>query len=165
MTGQQAIVAGSGPAGLSAACLLAEAGIGVTVVAPPPDLNDPRTVALMRPSIDLLRNLGLWPGTLEGACAPLRRLRIVDDTGGVVTAPELSFLASEIGEEAFGWNVPLALLVPALHQRAMDFGARMLDTRVTGLRVGTEDSDDTDQRWRTDGAGYPCGGWPELRDT
>lgn len=110
-----AIVAGSGPAGLIAACLLADAGIpGALVTGEKHAASDARTVALMAPSIRLLEHLGVWPGTLMEGCAPLRSLRLVDDTGGVIHAPEFLFRASEIGEEAFGWNIPLTALRAAL---------------------------------------------------
>ncbi len=78
------------------------------------DFADPRTVALMRPSIRLLEHLGLWPGELRERTEPLRRLRLVDDTGAAIVAPAITFDPDEIGEEAFGWNFPLSLLIPAL---------------------------------------------------
>ena len=46
--------------------------------------SDPRTVALMIPSMRLLAKLGLWPGSLSEVAAPLRRLRLVDDTGSAI---------------------------------------------------------------------------------
>jgi hypothetical protein len=46
-------------------------------------------VALMQPSIQLLRYLDIWPGILEAQTAPLRKLRIIDDTGSLLVAPNL----------------------------------------------------------------------------
>ena len=113
------IVAGAGPAGLAAAALLAREGVATTVVAPAPG-EDPRTVALMQPSIQLLRYLDIWPGSLESQTSPLRKLRIVDDTGSLLVAPNLEFASQDLNLEAFGWNVPLSLLLPVLRRRAED---------------------------------------------
>jgi 2-octaprenyl-6-methoxyphenol hydroxylase len=120
------IVAGAGPAGLSAACMLALDGRRVALVARDKgDANDPRTVALMQPSIRLLMHLGIWPGTLKDQTQALLKLRLVDDTGSLFKAPAITFDPVELGEEAFGWNFPLALLIPALHARALDLGVTM----------------------------------------
>ena len=117
------IVAGAGPAGLAAACLLALDGRRVALVAKEQgDASDPRTVALMQPSIRLLMHLGIWPGRLKEATQPLRKLRLVDDTGSLFKAPAITFDPAELGEEAFGWNFPLGLLIPALFSRARELG-------------------------------------------
>jgi len=120
------IVAGAGPAGLAAACLLAVDGRRVALVAREQgDASDPRTVALMQPSIRLLMHLGLWPGALKDATQPLRKLRLVDDTGALFKAPTITFDPFELGEEAFGWNFPLGILIPALFARAQELGVEM----------------------------------------
>ncbi len=123
MIDHDVIVAGAGPAGLAAACLLALDGRRVALVARQQgDASDPRTVALMQPSIRLLLHLGIWPGELKAATQPLRKLRMVDDTGSMFTAPTLTFDPTELGEEVFGWNFPLGLLIPALFARAQELG-------------------------------------------
>ena len=120
------IVAGAGPAGLAAACLLALDGRRVALVAKEQgDASDPRTVALMQPSIRLLMHIGLWPGALKEATQPLRKLRLVDDTGAMFKAPTITFDPAELGEEAFGWNFPLGILIPALFARAQELGVEM----------------------------------------
>jgi 2-polyprenyl-6-methoxyphenol hydroxylase-like FAD-dependent oxidoreductase len=107
------IVAGAGPAGLAAACLLALDGRRVALVAKEQgDASDPRTVALMQPSIRLLMHLGLWPGRLKDQTQPLKKLRLIDDTGALFKAPTITFDPVELGEEAFGWNFPLGVLIP-----------------------------------------------------
>ena len=114
-----AIVVGGGPAGLIAACLLGDAGIrSALVTGDNRGKTDARTVALMIPAIRLLERLGVWPGSLAERCAPLRGLRLVDDTGGTMHAPELLFRAREIGEDEFGWNIPLDALVATLLEQA-----------------------------------------------
>ena len=50
------------------------------------------------------------------------RFDLVDATGSLLRAPEVLFEASEIGLEAFGYNVPNAALTSALDAAA---GARL----------------------------------------
>ena len=128
------IVAGAGPAGLAAAALLAKEGVATALVAPAP-AEDPRTVALMQPSIQLLRYLDIWPGNLGALTAPLRKLRIIDDTGSLLVAPNLEFESEELNLEAFGWNIPLGLLLPVLRQRAQDLGVTFIEATATGARL------------------------------
>ena len=128
------IVAGAGPAGLAAAALLAKEGVATALVAPAP-AEDPRTVALMQPSIQLLRYLDIWPGSLGALTAPLRKLRIIDDTGSLLVAPNLEFESEELNLEAFGWNIPLGLLLPVLRQRAQDLGVTFIEATATGARL------------------------------
>ncbi len=130
------IVAGAGPAGLAAACLLALDGRRVALVAREQgDATDPRTVALMQPSIRLLMHLGLWPGRLKDNTQPLRKLRLIDDTGALFKAPTITFDPMELGEDAFGWNFPLGLLIPALFERARDLGVQFTGSDAAGART------------------------------
>ena len=50
--------------------------------------------------------------------APLKVMRIVDDTGRLWRAPEVKFEAREIGLDAFGHNIENCHLVEALERRA-----------------------------------------------
>lgn len=131
------IVAGAGPAGLAAAALLAKDSIRTALVAPAPT-DDPRTVALMQPSIQLLKYLGVWPGELAVKTAPLRKLRIIDDTGSLVLARPLEFDCLDMQLEAFGWNIPLQLLLPSLRQRATELGVTFIEAAVSGARASGE---------------------------
>lgn len=133
MTDYKVIVAGAGPAGLAAAALLAKEGMATALVAPAA-AEDPRTVALMQPSIQLLRYLDIWPGSLEAQTSPLRKLRIIDDTGSLLVAPNLEFESQELNLGAFGWNIPLGLLLPALRKRAEELGVIFIEATATGAR-------------------------------
>lgn len=110
-------VVGGGPAGLSAACLAGVAGLRTAFWPGPERTEDLRTTALMLPSIRLLNHVGVWGDQLESECAPLARLQIRDATGRRPAAPTVTFDATEIGQEEFGWNVPVAPLVEALFSR------------------------------------------------
>lgn len=117
---QDVAVVGLGPAGLACALALAGEGLTVALVGPVPGPDDlareTRTTALFGGSIDMLRHLGAWQRLHEGAAA-LTGLRLVDDTGSVLRAPETLFQAHEIGRDAFGYNVDNAALVAALLAR------------------------------------------------
>ena len=138
MADYKVIVAGAGPAGLAAAALLAKEGMATALVAPAA-AEDPRTVALMQPSIQLLRYLDIWPSSLEAQTAPLRKLRIIDDTGSLLVAPNLEFESQELNLEAFGWNIPLGLLLPALRKRAEELGVVFIEATATGARTSGDD--------------------------
>ena len=106
-------VVGGGPAGLAAAVALADAGARVALIAPRPGVDDWRTTALLGGSIDFLERHGIWAG-LRAAAAPLRRMRLVDASGRLFRAPDVTFDAREIGREQYGYNVANGPLVAAL---------------------------------------------------
>ncbi len=120
-----AVVVGCGPAGLTAAIALAEGGLSTLLVGKRPAKSDNRTIALLASSITALETLGVWKSCAAQA-APLKVMRIVDDTGRLWRAPEVKFDASEIGLEAFGYNIENRHLIDALEERARD---------LTDLRV------------------------------
>lgn len=115
------LVIGGGPAGLAAALALAHADVPVTLAAAPHRPGghdrDRRTAALFAGSVELLRCLGVWEA-LQDQCAPLTAIRLIDDTGRLFRAPEVTFQAREAGLEAFGFNVPNDALLDALMARA-----------------------------------------------
>jgi 2-octaprenyl-6-methoxyphenol hydroxylase len=111
------VVVGGGPAGLMAAVAIASTGATTVLVAGRPAPRDNRTTALLAGSVDALTALGVWE-TCRSAAAPLRAMRIVDDTGRLWRAPEVRFDSTEIGLEAFGWNIANRDLVAALEARA-----------------------------------------------
>lgn len=131
------IVAGGGPAGLAAACLLAKEGLKVTCVTGDPARRqpDPRTVALMQPTIRLLRHIGIWPAALQAEACALKKLKLVDDTGSLIAAPTVTFSADEIRADAFGWNIPVERLSAALEQFAGASGIELIDADAESYRV------------------------------
>ena len=109
-------VIGGGPAGLVTAIALAAAGVDTIAVAPFAE-PDHRTTALLAGTVAALETLGAWQACLPYA-APLKKLRIVDDTQRLFRAPEVFFDAAEIGLDAFGHNIENRYLLAALEARA-----------------------------------------------
>jgi 2-octaprenyl-6-methoxyphenol hydroxylase len=111
-------VVGGGPAGLVSAIALAAAGVDSVLIAPAAE-GDHRTTALLAGSCTALETLGVWRACLPHA-APLRKIRIVDDTARLLRAPEVCFAADEIGLDAFGYNIENRYLLAALAARAAE---------------------------------------------
>jgi 2-octaprenyl-6-methoxyphenol hydroxylase len=137
-----AVVVGGGPAGLAAALCLGRLGIETALVGPAHRPaggdHDHRTAALFTGSIELLRNLGAWGG-VEAASEPLEAIRIIDDTGALLRAPEVVFTAAEVGLDVFGANVPNQALVASLLEAALRPGSNVsfIETAgVTRLEIG-----------------------------
>ncbi|HWE77637.1 MAG TPA: UbiH/UbiF family hydroxylase [Pseudolabrys sp.] len=134
----RAIVVGGGPVGLTAAVALAQGGIATVLVGKKPAPGDNRTTALLASSVTALETLGVWPLCHEQS-APLRFLRIVDDTGRLWRAPEVKFEADEIGLAAFGWNIENRVLVKALIDRARALPKlEIVEDEVLGVAVRPE---------------------------
>jgi 2-octaprenyl-6-methoxyphenol hydroxylase len=111
------LVVGAGLAGLAAAIGFADAGFETVLVGAPEPLANGRSVALLDGSMRFLEGLGVRP-EIERRGAPLRALRIIDDTGALWRAPTVEFHSGEIGLEAFGWNIENVALLAALTDRA-----------------------------------------------
>jgi 2-octaprenyl-6-methoxyphenol hydroxylase len=109
----QVVVVGGGPAGLTAAIALAGAGIETALVAGRARAGDNRTTALLSGSVTALETLNVWQRCRADA-APLRHMRIIDDTARLLRAPEVRFSADEIGLDAFGHNIENRYLLVAL---------------------------------------------------
>ena len=112
-------VVGGGPAGLVSAIALKAAGAETLLIAPRA-APDHRTTALLASSVKALETLGVWRACVPYA-APLKKLRIVDDTQRLFRAPETFFDAAEIGLDAFGYNIENRHLVAALEARVSEF--------------------------------------------
>lgn len=130
------IVVGAGPAGLTAAITCAGAGVPTALIGQSP--ADNRTTALLAGSVTALETLGVWQRCAQYA-APLRTMRLADDTGRLVRAPEVKFESKEIGLEAFGWNIENRHLIEALNSRARELPAlTMIDARVDAVETGPD---------------------------
>jgi 2-octaprenyl-6-methoxyphenol hydroxylase len=110
-------VIGGGPAGLATAIAIAQSGVKTALVARKRPYSDNRTTALLGGSIDFLQSLEVWASCQDEA-AELRMMRLVDDTGRLIRAPEVRFSSDEIGLDAFGYNIENRVLVSALEDRA-----------------------------------------------
>src|ERR1700736_6575502 len=73
----------------------------------------------MATSVAALEALGVWE-RCRGQAAPLRTLRIADDTGRLWRGPGLRFWAAEIGRGAVRWDIEKRHLLAALSARAAD---------------------------------------------
>jgi 2-octaprenyl-6-methoxyphenol hydroxylase len=138
------VVIGGGPAGLTAAIALAQTGVNTALIARRAPYADNRTTALLGGSVDLLRELDVWPRCQEKA-APLQTMRLVDDTGRLIRAPEVRFSCHEIGLEAFGYNIDNRALTIALEERA----AELSDLTRFDDEADTISPDDADVEIRT----------------
>jgi 2-octaprenyl-6-methoxyphenol hydroxylase len=128
-------VIGGGPAGLIAALALAHYGVPVRLVARRPARSDNRTTALLASSVAALEALGVWDACRVHA-APLRVMRIADDTGRLWRAPEVRFEAAEIGLAAFGWNIENQHLISALWDRAAaNCGLTHIDSAAQSIAI------------------------------
>ncbi len=118
-TAPEILVAGDGPVGLMTALSLADDAFETLLLAPNYDQaidagDDSRTTAILGNGTALLQELGVWD-VVRPDCAPLRRLRIVNDRSPLgLPAADVTFDAGDIGAEHFGWNVPLGSLTRAL---------------------------------------------------
>ncbi len=132
-------VVGGGPAGLAAAIALAETGAKTALIARRAPYADNRTTALLGGSVDFLQALDVWPRCRDNA-APLQAMRLVDDTGRLIRAPEVRFSAGEIGLEEFGYNIENRLLVAALEARAAELPAlTRIDDEAEAVDPGDAD--------------------------
>jgi 2-octaprenyl-6-methoxyphenol hydroxylase len=113
------VVIGGGPAGLTAAIALAQTGANTALIARRAPYADNRTTALLGGSVDFLQQLDVWPRCQDKA-APLQTMRLVDDTGRLIRAPEVRFSCDEIGLEVFGYNIENRALMMALEERAAE---------------------------------------------
>lgn len=129
------VIVGGGPAGLFAALALAQTGLASTLVAPRVQgPGDPRSSALLGGSVRALERLGVWPRVSERA-APLRLMRLVDDTGGLIRAPLFEGRSEEIGLDAFGYNLLNRDLNEGLWDAVAAAGIPVIDDKAVGVTL------------------------------
>lgn len=109
-------VVGGGPAGLVAAIAAARGGAQTILIAGPRPADN-RATALLHGSVEALETLGVWSACAAHA-SPLRVIRLIDNLGGLLRAPETIFHADEIGLDAFGHNIENRDLVAVLAAEA-----------------------------------------------
>jgi 2-octaprenyl-6-methoxyphenol hydroxylase len=134
-------VVGAGPAGLAAALALNHIGARVALIgpAPPPGPQglDTRTAALLESSVGLLKTLGAWEALLPHA-AQLKAIRIIDESSGLLRAPDIEFSASELGLAAFGYNIANPALVAGLYRQAESVLAALLPGHVETIELRSD---------------------------
>ncbi|WP_299812840.1 UbiH/UbiF family hydroxylase [Tardiphaga sp.] len=129
-------VVGGGPAGLAAAIALADTGARVALVARRAAYADNRTTALLGGSVDFLERLDVWR-RCAGQSADLTTMRLVDDTGRLIRAPEVKFVSAEIGLDTFGYNIANRDLMTALEERAGELAnLTRIDDDAETIRMG-----------------------------
>ncbi|HLH47746.1 MAG TPA: FAD-dependent monooxygenase [Roseiarcus sp.] len=130
------LVAGAGLAGLAAAIAFAEAGFETVLCGSPERAAPGRTVALLDGSMRFFERLGLR-AEIERLGAPLKALRLIDDTDSLWRGPTVEFHAEEIGLAAFGWNVENSALTDALWTAAGRLrGLTAIASRITRYEWG-----------------------------
>lgn len=132
-----AIVIGAGPAGLATGLAFAHCGLNCAVAGPVSDPYDGRTAALFEGSISFLKRIGGWDA-IKDQSEPLKAIRLIDATGALLRAPEVTFWAREIGRDAFGYNVPTGGLSAALERAAEGRLARIITTGVKSISPSHE---------------------------
>ncbi len=144
--GCDVLIAGAGLAGLVAALGFARAGFDVVSCGADERAGRGRTVALLDRSVSYLKSLGFW-APLAAQAAPMRALRLIDDTGALFPPRPVEFHSSEIGLDAFGWNIENDLMAGALTAEIarssgverIAFGVAAYDFSAGAVRARLED--------------------------
>lgn len=154
-TKSDVLISGGGIAGLALAALLGRERLKVHIIepAPPAPLAKTavaaRTVALMDSSVNVIKATGAWEKIAVFA-APLKTMRIIDDSMAGRGDVEAAFHARDIGLAQFGFNVPNGVLRAALfeavkknkniyvHQSALTNYCTGEETVIINLADGTE---------------------------
>ncbi len=131
-------VVGGGPSGRIAALTFAMEGFSTVLLAPAAGKADGRTTALWQQSVALLQDIGIWPEIEEDA-APLEKMRMIDDTGRLVRAPEVVFDSAELGLECFGFNLLNSNLNKLLEKKCEEAdGLHVIEDAVESFAAGAD---------------------------
>ncbi len=127
-------IIGGGPTGLISALMLAQIGIKTLLVAPRTESVDGRSTAFLDSSIQVFKTLNIWD-QLKESVTPISKIRLIDDTGRLIRAPEVVFDCTEIELEAFGYNILNQSLVQKLSElcRKLDCITKY-ENKVTSLK-------------------------------
>lgn len=143
------LIVGAGPAGLSLAVSLAQAGFATTVVeqqsdsalaAPAPD---GREIALTHPSRDTLQRLGSWAGLAAHEVGEIREAQVHDGPVGLHSALQLHTPGAPGASDTTGHGA-LGFIVPnfALRRTAYEVAARTRGVHIISnaqvTRVATQ---------------------------
>ena len=91
----------------------------------------------------------------------LQTMRLVDDTGRLIRAPEVRFASDEIGLEQFGFNIDNRSLMAALEERA----AELVElTRLDDEAAAIDPQDATVIIHTGKGERFPRGSWSAPTD-
>ena len=81
---------------------------------------DGRSTAFLDSSVKIFQTLNLWDKLVESV-TPISKIRLIDDTERLIRAPEVLFDSSEIGLNAFGYNILNQELVQKLDEICSNF--------------------------------------------
>lgn len=141
----EVVIVGAGIAGLTLGALLGKANISCAIIGnvTPPDKKDiirkldlsissashminkghqqgsqslTRTIALMQSSLDVIKAIDCWQECKKYS-SPLQTMRILDYSLEEKNPTELEFEAEQSGYDAFGYNIPNAMLLAALYEK------------------------------------------------
>ena len=113
-------VIGGGPTGLISAIMFAQCGLKTALITPKVQKVDGRSTAFLDSSVKIFQTLNIWIGLVEYA-TPISQIRLIDDTERLIRAPEILFDSSEIGLNAFGYNILNQELVQKLDEICSNF--------------------------------------------
>ncbi|XCD58193.1 FAD-dependent monooxygenase [Candidatus Liberibacter asiaticus] len=133
------IIIGSGLAGSVAAIGAAKKGFLTALVSPRSFLQDLRTTMLMGEGIDFLKEINVWD-FLQDIAEPVSSFRLVDITDRLITAPDAIFHSSEIGLDAFGYNIPNHVLMESFAEKiSQDPLIHCFDALANEIQIGEEE--------------------------
>ncbi len=147
-------IIGTGPVGLITAIILAkETNFQINIFGPKPNeeflLKDTRTTAFMAPSVTLLEKCGIWQNCQKNA-SPLKHLRMIDDCGSLIKAPDCYFSSEELNMPAFAQNIPNSdlnrTLIEKIEEEAQinwveTKAVTNVETKESGIKITTKENE------------------------